>query len=205
MIERPRRRCARSASACAACGTTTTSRASRLGRDELPRALEPDVSARHRPRAEGDRLPLRDHRPAGLPHRQPERRPAAAACVTDPLRAAGGAHRPRVPRRCTCRSCRPRSKISTRSTSRSACATSTSRSISRTRPATRSSSLSARCRARRRVVGGHGPEPGERRRRRAGGPGLSRRSLGRLSIGRAARLACDRRPAARGRPRRSSG
>src|SRR5262249_27234349 len=32
-----------------------------------------------RPRAEGGRLPLRQPRPAGLPHRQPERRAAAAS------------------------------------------------------------------------------------------------------------------------------
>ena len=75
----PSRRCARSASASAACVTTTISRGSRFGRDELARALEPEIARGDRPRAEGRRLPLRDDRSPGLPHGQPERRAAAAS------------------------------------------------------------------------------------------------------------------------------
>ena len=47
------------------------------------------MSATHRPRAEGRRLPLRHDRPPGLPHRQPERRAAAPTRVTRAERLTG--------------------------------------------------------------------------------------------------------------------
>ena len=53
-----------------------------IARDEMPRALEPEIGRGDRPRAEGGRLPLRQPRSAGLPHRQPERRAVPAAGVS---------------------------------------------------------------------------------------------------------------------------
>ena len=147
----PSRRCARSASASAASGTTTSSPASRSGATSCRARSSPRWPPRSSTRAEGGRLPLRHHRSAGLPHRQPQRRSAAAARRS--RIAQGGADRGGRARRgqsrppwrsrssrSTCRSCPRRSKISTRSTSRSASATSTSPSISRIRPAIRCSS-----------------------------------------------------------------
>ena len=46
--------------------------ATRAGRDELARALEPEVRDAIVARAEGPGLPARDDRSAGLPHGQPE-------------------------------------------------------------------------------------------------------------------------------------
>ena len=115
----------------------------------MARALEPEIGRRDRPRAEGGRLPLREPRSAGLPHGQPERRAAPAARVSpDRTRAHGSTtlamsaavaavrfsatlstyragSAPLLASRfsrSTSRTCPRRSKISTRSTSRSACA-----------------------------------------------------------------------------------
>ena len=44
-----------------------------IGRDEMARALEPEINAGARQRAEGHRLPVREPGSPGLPHRQPER------------------------------------------------------------------------------------------------------------------------------------
>ena len=140
------RRCATSAFACFACATTMRWRALEIARDEMARALEPEIARGDRARAEGRRLSLRQPRSPGLPHRQPERGTAAAAGVIGDsgwsrrrflaLRAdaVGGVRDPSsaylFPNH---------SKISIRSTSRSACGASTSRTTSRTRPATRCS------------------------------------------------------------------
>ena len=48
-----------------------------IGRDEMPRALDPEINARHRAGTQGNRLSARVSRHAGLPHRQPERGPQA--------------------------------------------------------------------------------------------------------------------------------
>ena len=101
-----------------------------VGRDELPRALEPEVSAAIVAALKEHRLPLRHHRSAGLPHRQLERRAAAAAdvhrsharkrlgCVT-PRSWSLAAALALASSRCIFRFLPRRSRISTRSISRS--------------------------------------------------------------------------------------
>ena len=71
--------CASSGSASSACAITTRSRASSSGRDEIARALEPDIAERDRPRAARARLRARHDRSARLPPRQPERGAQAAS------------------------------------------------------------------------------------------------------------------------------
>ena len=63
-----------------------------IARDEMPRALDPDVSTAL-VRAEGARLSLRQPRPPGLPHRQLERRPAAPTRVNTVARPSTGSGR----------------------------------------------------------------------------------------------------------------
>ena len=117
-----------------------------FGRDELPRALEPEMRAAivRELKAVGYRyvtIDLQGYRTGSLNE--------GLCCCRPRVTRAGPAWSPRARIACAaalflaaalCRFCPPRSKISTRSTSRSACATSTSRSISRIRPAIRSSS-----------------------------------------------------------------
>ena len=68
-----------------------------IARDEMPRALEPEIARGDRARAEGARLPLRHARPAGLPHGQPERRAVCSACrAADAGAPARVARRPRA-------------------------------------------------------------------------------------------------------------
>ena len=68
-----------------------------IARDEMPRALEPDMRRRDRARAESRGLSLRHPRSSGLPHRQPERGTVPAAGLSTNVdrrdRGARGEHR----------------------------------------------------------------------------------------------------------------
>ena len=68
------------------------SRASRSPATRWRARSSPEIGARHRARAEGGRLPLRDARPAGLPHGQPERGSSPHSRLT--LRRARRRRRP---------------------------------------------------------------------------------------------------------------
>ncbi len=108
-----------------------------LGRDEMARALEPEVADAIDRELRALGYAARDARSARLPPRQPERGAAPAPDLSPLCAEACRRSRSLFLARASRAASRPRSKTSTPSTSRSACATSTSRSTSRIRPAIR--------------------------------------------------------------------
>ena len=99
------------------------------------------------PRSRRATAPAASTKDCSCGRREHRRRPQRSRCARERSGSAGSAVvvLSRSPfSRCTCRICPRRSKISTRSTSRSASATSTSRTTSRIRPAIRCSSLLAK-------------------------------------------------------------
>ena len=131
----PRQRCARSASGSSASGTTTHWRASRSRATRCRAPSSPDVTARLVAGAQGRRLPVRHPGPAGLPAGQPQRGAPVATGIVEPLPRARPRSRSLSASPHTCPSSPRPSKISTRSTSRSASAISTSPTIGRIRRA----------------------------------------------------------------------